>query len=476
MIEGDVQRRKLAYLVSPPALLQIAVLVLCAAALLAGQGRLVYYAFTPLCLMAGFVMFRRYPAHYVHFTMWLWMLSPFIRRVVDWQTEFNNLNPVLLAPLAVSCLSFLTVVRISRHLHENRYYPFGILLLMAIIALLIGIIVSGAFAAGYTFLSWLAPISVAFYILAQPAHAQAFGRAMLGALAFGGLVVGSYGIYQYFVAPEWDTAWMISSTMTSIGNPVAGEIRVFSTLNAPGPMANYLAASLVVLAANRSVLRWVAALPATATLLLSLVRSGWGGLVVGLFAMLMMGPPRLKARWLLSILLTAVVAVPLLSMLPFADTVVQRFATIANVEDDTSFQVRASFIDAMLNATFVNPIGRGMGATGAGTRLASASGDLGEYGNFDSGVLDIFYTFGWGGFIVIGALVTIVVRAIRHGRRSIEGSTAASVGIATLSQLLFVNMLILGPGMLILPFLALAIVLGESSLKSRAAVPRGEER
>lgn len=476
MIEGGARRRKLADLVSPPVLLQVVVLALCAAALLAGQGRLVYYAFTPLCLMAGVVLFQRYPAHYLHFTMWLWMLSPFVRRMVDWQTEFTNFNPVLLAPLAVSCLSFLTVIRISRHLHEHRYYPFGLLLMMMIIALLIGIMISGPFAAGYAFLSWLAPLAVAFYILSQPRQAEAFGRAMLGALAVGGLVVGAYGVYQYFVAPEWDTAWMIGSAMTSVGNPVAGEIRVFSTLNAPGPLANFMAASLVVLAANRSVFRWVAALPATATLLLSLVRSGWGGLVVGLATMLLVGPPRLKARWLLSILATAVVAIPLLGVLPFADTVINRFATIADIEDDTSFRVRASFIDAMLDATFVNPIGRGMGATGASTRLASGSGNLGEYGHFDSGILDIFYTFGWGGFVVLGVLVIVVARAIRYGRRSIEASTAASVAIATLSQLPFVNMLLLGPGMLILPFFALAIVLGESSLKAGAAAPEGEER
>lgn len=462
MTEVGAQRRSLADFVTPPALLQIGVLALCAAALLAGQGRLVYFAFTPVCLMAGVVLFQRYPAHYVHFAMWLWMLSPLVRRLVDWQTEYNNFNPVLLAPLLVSSLSFLTVIRISRHLHENRYYPFSILLLALIFGLLVGIIVSGPFAAGYAFMSWLAPLSVAFYIIAQPAHAEAFGRAMLGSLAVAGLVVGGYGLYQYFVAPEWDALWMVGSAMDSIGNPLPGEIRVFSTLNSPGPLANFMAASLVVLAANRSVLRWLAALPAAGTLLLSLVRSGWGGLAVGLVTMLMLGPPRLKARWLFSILFATVVAVPLLSFLPFADRVIERFETISNIEDDNSFRVRASFINTLLDATFLNPIGRGLGASGAGTRLTNASGDLGEYGIFDSGVLDIFFTFGWGGFLVVASLVMIVSRAIRYGRRNMEGSTAASLAIATLAQLLFVNMLILGPGMLILPFLALAIVQGEN--------------
>lgn len=474
MTDIPAQRRSLGDVITPPTLLQIGVLLICLAALLTGQARLLYYAFTPMCLMAGFVLFQRYPAHYVHFTMWLWMLAPFVRRLVDWQTEYSTLNPVLLAPLLVSSLSFLTVIRISRHLHENRYYPFSLLLLMMIFALLVGIMASGPFAAGYSFLAWLAPLSVAFYILSQPAHAANFGRAMFGSLAFAGLFVGAYGLYQYYFAPEWDTFWMINADMLSVGYPKPGEIRVFATLNSPGPLAIFMAASLIVLAANSGVLRWVAALPAAGTLVLSLVRAGWGGLVVGLVAMLLMGPPRLKARWLLSILLAGVVVVPVLAILPFSDTVAERFETFASLEDDTSLRVRADFIDGLLNATFTNPIGRGMGATGAGTRLTNQSGSLGEYGIFDSGVLDIFFTFGWGSFIVIAALVMIFTRAVRNGRRSIEGSAAASVAIATLSLQPFTNMLLQGPGMLILPFFALAIVLGESNSEQARERPPEE--
>ncbi|MFW5698984.1 MAG: hypothetical protein ACOCYN_03940, partial [Planctomycetota bacterium] len=52
---------------------------------------------------------------------------------------------------------------------------------------------------------------------------------VLGIVAVG---VATYGWFQFLFAPPWDTMWMRSSGMMSIGRPEPMQIRVFATLAA----------------------------------------------------------------------------------------------------------------------------------------------------------------------------------------------------------------------------------------------------
>lgn len=61
-----------------------------------------------------------------------------------------------------------------------------------------------------------------------------------------GLPVGVYGLIQFFVLPVWDSRWMTASMLTSIGSPEPMQVRVFSTLESPGPAAAYLGLAIVL--------------------------------------------------------------------------------------------------------------------------------------------------------------------------------------------------------------------------------------
>ena len=55
-----------------------------------------------------------------------------------------------------------------------------------------------------------------------------------------------------------------------------------------------------------------------------------------------------------------------------------------------------------------------MGATGASTKLSSDSGELGKYGSFDSGVMNVPFVLGWPGTLLyLSGVVMLFSRTLR---------------------------------------------------------------
>ena len=59
----------------------------------------------------------------------------------------------------------------------------------------------------------------------------AIRRILTRTFVTGGLVMGLYGLIQFFYLPEWDVYWLENAGMDSQGLPFPGLIRVFSTMN-----------------------------------------------------------------------------------------------------------------------------------------------------------------------------------------------------------------------------------------------------
>lgn len=96
-----------------------------------------------------------------------------------------------------------------------------------------------------------------------------------------GLLVGAYGVYQFLALPPWDSAWMITTDLSTVGRARPLEVRVFGASESPGPYASYMGLAAVI-AMTRAVLTetvpsragWFALSAALAVpLLLSGVRS-----------------------------------------------------------------------------------------------------------------------------------------------------------------------------------------------------------
>ena len=68
--------------------------------IVAGGSPLVRYGYPAGSVILAFWLFRKAPVTYLSFVWWLSFLSPFIRRVVDYESGWHDPSPVLLAPSA----------------------------------------------------------------------------------------------------------------------------------------------------------------------------------------------------------------------------------------------------------------------------------------------------------------------------------------------------------------------------------------
>ena len=64
---------------------------------------LLNFLFPFLGIVVGGLLYATRPAVYIGFTFWIWFLTPFIRRVVDYQVgEFTTVSFIMLTPYLVS--------------------------------------------------------------------------------------------------------------------------------------------------------------------------------------------------------------------------------------------------------------------------------------------------------------------------------------------------------------------------------------
>ena len=78
-------------------------------------------------------------------------------------------------------------------------------------------------------LNALAPIALAIHILVLRRDADHAAGAVFGMLAWGGMIMGAYGVLQYLSPPPWDVAWMRAAEIASVGQPSPRQVRVFGT-------------------------------------------------------------------------------------------------------------------------------------------------------------------------------------------------------------------------------------------------------
>lgn len=394
------------------------------------------YAYLAAALSLGGLFYWRSPGLYIGFTWWIWFLTPEVRRLVDYVHGWDPVNPIMLAPYLVSSLTFFTLLYHLPKLQLKRFSPFFLIFLGLFYAYALGAYRAGVSSATYQLVEYLVPVVFAFYLIVHWRRYPEFRKSIQRTFTWGVLVIGIYGLIQFLNPPAWDQYWMVNSPITSIGQPVPFEVRVFSTLNSPAPFALVMMVGLLMLLGGKSFLRWPAAAVGSVSFLLSLVRQAWGGWLVALILTIAQSR-RSRPGSLLTLLVVALLAIPLLTVGPVASRIDERLGTLTNLSQDTSFQDRAEFYQETIPLAFLNPVGEGFGSTGRGTKLSASggTGELGENAAFDSGILEIPFVLGWLGSIpyTIG-LSWLAFRALRS--RDSEDSFAVTNGSITVSILL----------------------------------------
>ena len=411
----------------------LAFTALCLFTGLAGSLR---YTFPVLSLAVGGFFYWLYPEMFVGFCLWLWFLTPFLRRLVDFRSGFEPLSTILLAPHAVSLLTVITFVRNPSAFTKKTGLPF----LMALAAIIYGAAVGLPHVPAKDLvvgiLNWATPVFFAFHLFVNWRSYPAISSVVRRSFLFGVFVMGAYGLYQFFVLPGWDRDWLAGvigeGTGLSFGLPEPMQVRVFSTMNSSGTLAPVLMAGLLLLFAMRGWKTIPVALVGYATFLLTMVRAAWFGWFVGLALLLVYfhGAPTAQSHRGGRAGCGLIARGPGRSSPP---TSCWRSACKVSLilKKDESANDRLGGYKQLLAESLKNPFGNGIGSMDA-TQQRYADQTIGAR---DSAILDMLLSLGWLGALLYGSSLVVLYFVQRRypGQDSFSHASRA-IFIALIAQ------------------------------------------
>jgi O-antigen ligase/polysaccharide polymerase Wzy-like membrane protein len=411
-------------------------------ALVGGGGRSLTITFPLGCLLVAAFAYARSPATYVGFVFWTWLLTPFLRRVFDLHFGFHPASPLLVGPVLATAVSGFTLLRRATSLRRTTFIPFALAMTALLYAYIVGLFQQSVVAATYDLLNWGAPLLFGLHLALEWRRFPRMRSVITQIALWGLLVTALYGVVQFIDPPAWDRAWVVGAEMYSVGVPVPFLIRVFSTLNAPGPYAVFLIfAVLIGLPAPQ---RWkflALALGLTA-LLLTKTRSAWAAFLLGALVLQLRQPLRNLPRQWIALAVVLLLAAPAITHPRVMRAVAGRAASLASIEDDRSYRERLAITNYVVGRLQHDPVGDGLGLLGGAGKLQVTNGHRIAVSALDSGVLEIFSVMGWmGGTLYAFALLSVVFLIVRerNARRDAVANGAAAAAIAILAAAFFGN-------------------------------------
>lgn len=426
-----------------------------AVAVLAGAGSILRLIFPLGSLCVGFFLYGKYPTIYVGFTWWLWFVTPWLRRVIDYRSGWDGSGVILTAPFLVTLISLITFFQYLPRSYRMGGLPLVITIAGVFYGFLIGVVKNPLFVSLRALLDWLTPVVFAFHLFANWRNYPKYRQTIENTFMWGVLVTGIYGIVQYIVAPEWDRYWIVQTRLLTNGTPEPLGIRVFSTMNSPSPFANVVLAGLLILLTNDNFLRVPASAVGYLSFLLSLVRTAWLGWFISLISLLGILKPRLQMQLVVSITVIALCVIPLTTIEPFAEIINARIESFTTIKKDTSFNARAALYERNIGIAFSSGLGSGIGSK----YFVNEQGLLQEV-NLDSGILDVFFTLGWFGAVpYFGGVIIALVNLFTNFEARSDGFANASraICLGVLAQMLSLNILLALGGVVFWSFLGMSM-------------------
>ncbi len=355
-------------------------------------------------LLLGFRLLRRDKAAYIELLCWLYITSPFIRRVVDFHSGGTE-QVILAAPLAMLLApTVFLLARWNRVLHRGSA-PFGYILL----ALLYGSLLSCLSFAFSGLLAeapiWILQLGLGLYLYTERRDVGRLYAGFERAMVLGTVFTGCYGLVQYFLLPAWDAAWMQNSEMVTIGVPEPLQVRVFSTLNAPQVLGAYLVVGILVAYRSKLALRWVAVLSGFLSLALSSARAAWIALAVGILYLAFRSSAKERARVVVFIGGCACMLLLAMSIPAVNETLSARFSSLSSGASDDSAADRRETYTMLASSLAVQPFGQGIGVE---SKLSDAK--------HDSTIVNLLSSLGgFGCLIFVVGFAQMLARTLRPG-------------------------------------------------------------
>ena len=403
-------------------------------------------AFGPVWALAAaltaLALVRRNPAGFLAFVVSLWFYTPLVRRVLDLHHGFQATNLALAAPVLASAVALLTVVRFGRELRGVLFAPAILVIAAVTYGFLIGALRNGVVPAFYAYLAWLSPSLVGLHTALHWRRYPEMRDVFLRTLAWGIAPTALYGMYQFVFMPPWDKLWMVSTDLQSIGRAEPFGARVFGSMTMPGTFAVVMEVGLLLLLSARVFGRLPALVLGFVGLLLTRIRTAWLGFVFGLVLQFITQPvSRLPRNWL-TIAVMAVLSLPVITIPRIREGITDRIVSLSKQGEDSSVRSRMLVARAGYALVLDYAEGAGLGATGSAVTARTKGGIR----NFENGLLEVFYLFGWpGGLMFFLGLFGIVVQGMRLAdARFDQFANAVRSGAAALLASLLISEIFTG--------------------------------
>ncbi|MFN5855620.1 MAG: O-antigen ligase domain-containing protein [Pseudanabaenaceae cyanobacterium] len=400
--------------------------------------------------LVGWLLYFHYPATYFGFVWFLFFLTPLIRRLADWRANaFSEPSPILLAPYLAAFICIHTVIKYFPKSKKLGALPWALALSSIGYGYLLGLMHNSPVTTTVNLFQWSVPVMSGMHLFLDWRNYPNYRRSFQITFTVGTLIMGAYGIFQYIVAPEWDKFWLISapSMISSAGSPEPFGIRVWSTMNSPGPFANSLMAGLLVLFSMRGNLVLPAALTGYLSFLLSLVRSCWISWFLGVVVTGASLSPKQQMRLFAIILGLVVLLVPLASIEPFSNVIGKRVSTLSNLQEDGSAKERKALYTRKFDPAFESIMGTGIGGQA-----------------YDSAFLMFLFQLGWVGSLpYLGSLILLICLLVQDPASYSDTFVGICRAVALGGFLLLAAYaaMLESPGMILWNFLSLGLAGGQ---------------
>ena len=395
-----------------PSLLMMAFVVLTAGCVALGAAGVLRMAYPAVGLAVAVFLFAKSKPAYVSFTCWMWFLSPLVRRLADYRGGWQETSTILLAPYLVTAVSGLILFTNLRSVARARSIPF----VFAFAAILYGTVVG---LTKYSFvqmvpsiLNWIVPVCFGFFLLESHDEYAEIQRSFLSTFLIATLVMGAYGIYQFFFLPPWDELWLANVKTTTFGVAEPMQLRGFSTMNAPVIFALTMMATLLVVLGLKSKFRLIAGTVGFISLILSFNRSAWLGFVAGTLFILWKLGSRERMRILTAFIVCALLSPAVFVVPGVKDLIAEKMETMAQPQQDVSYQARMEGYESAFTTLAHEPFGEGVGSPDIDHKTMENDDAIGPH---DSLFLELLYSLGWcGTAFYLAALALMIWSAFTH--------------------------------------------------------------
>ena len=354
---------------------------------------------------------------YLSLVVWLFLLTPFVRRVVEWRSGSSAVTFIMTAPLVAAFVG-ITVYRDDWGVLFRRAPKSWVYVSAALgYGLIVGTLYHGVRNALPDLLGWFAPVFFASYLFRHRDRVPEMVTIFRTNFLYGMLVTGLYGLYQFFFMTPWDAYWMETSNLTSIGLPEPMQVRVFSTLNAPQPFADFLIFGLLLCITSTKRLRLFVVPMSILLLGLTMSRGAWvAGFLAFCYVALSL---TVRQRFqILAVLVSCVVLVGMATLVPEVnDILTHRLESMNNLKDDGSVNDRLQSQREAIQLFLSSPFGLGFGLDSGLHNTGPSHGvaKMNDLAIGDNGIEEVALTMGWFATVVyligFGGAVLIAFRS-----------------------------------------------------------------